>query len=224
MANELQQFPDKDNRDFGYRVAKSAVGVIPFIGGPLQEILEMAVGLPSAKRQAEWFRSVAEVLQDVCNRVDGLTPENLGQNEEFQSVVASATEIAMRNHRQEKLEALRNIVKHTAEGLKIDEVLRNSFLSLVDRFSPLHIVVLRLHHNPSSSPEIVAKAKSMMTGGFRHLLVAALPNCSEEVLNQIEADLAAERLIHPSGGMATMQGLMTSHSTTRGTAFLQFIS
>jgi hypothetical protein len=62
---------------------------------------------------------LVKAFETIGKKVDGLTPENLGQNEEFQSVVASATEIAMRNHRQEKLEALRNIVKHTAEGLRL---------------------------------------------------------------------------------------------------------
>lgn len=221
---EIAPFPESDDRDLGYRTAKATIGAVPVIGGPLQELLEHAIGLPSEKRRVEWFKSIAEVIADVCKRVEGVTPRSLGQDEEFQSVVAAATEIALRNHGQEKLEALRNAVKHTAEGIRLDELLRNTFLSLVDRMSPLHMVVLRLHHDPSSSSAIATKAQSMWSGSFRYLLGAALPQCPGEVLDEVEADLVAERLTNSSGGMGTIQGLMTSHTTPRGKAFLQFIS
>ena len=114
---------------------------------------------------------------------------------------------------------------NTASGFSIDEVLRNTFLDLVDRFSPLHIVVLKLHDNPPGSPEIVAKSRTMMMGSFRHLLTAALPNYPESVLDQVEHDLTVADLIGGGGNVtATIQGTMSSHTTVRGKAFLKFIS
>jgi len=220
----VKPFPAKDERDLGYRVARTTVGAVPYLGGSFQELLDIAIGMPSAKRQEEWYKSLGEILNEVCIRVDGLTPQMLSQNEEFQTVVATATEIALRNHREEKLQALRNIVKNTAEGFQIDEVLRNHFLSLIDRFAPVHIVVLRLHDNPASSPQIFARAKGLTMGSFRILLKAALPACSDALLDQVEQDLAAERLITVSTVTMTVQGLMASHSTPRGKAFLEFIS
>lgn len=229
---ELMDYPERDGRDFGYRVTRATVGVVPYIGPPLQEILDMTIGAPLARRQAEWSKSLAETIQDICNRIDGLSPEQLGQNEEFLNVVAAATEIAMKNHRQEKLEALRNIVAHTAEGIELNEVLRNTFLSLVDRFSPIHLSVLRLHSNPSSSPKITARVTKMeeemeLVGNFRHLLRAALTDCSVNVLDQIESDLVSEKLIKEgvSTQRASLKDLMNnSHVTPRGDAFLKFIS
>lgn len=198
---------------------------MPYLGGALQEVLDAAIGLPLEKRRAEWLKSIGEALQELCDRIDGLTPEALGDNEEFVSVVATATEIALRNHQVEKLEALRNIVINTAAGFTIDDVLRNIFMDLVDRFSPLHIVVLRLHHSPASSPAIVASAKTLMAGSFSHLLKTALPNFKDSVLDQVDTDLVAAGLI--DGGtkaMGTGQGLMASHTTERGKAFVRFIS
>jgi hypothetical protein len=52
---EIIPFPEKDDRDSGYRTSKVGIGVIPIVGGAVQEILEMAVGLPSEKRRVEWF-------------------------------------------------------------------------------------------------------------------------------------------------------------------------
>lgn len=220
----LEPFPEKDDRDFGYRVAKPTMGAVPFAGPYLQEVLGTAIGLPSAKRQAAWFKSIGKDLLDVCKRVDGLTPEALGQNEEFQSVVATATGIAMRNHRQEKLEALRKIVIHTAEGFQIDEVLRNTFLALVDRLSPLHIALLKLHETSSDNPELRRKAAAMTSGGFLSLVVDMLPGASESVLQEVDVDLVREGLTKDMTTTTVSASLMESHTTERGKAFLRFIS
>jgi len=222
---DVAPFPDNDKRDIGYRATKAGLGVIPFVGGALQEILEMAVGLPSEKRRVAWFKALAVALHDLNSSVEKLTPQALGQNEEFVSVVAKATDIALRNHEAEKLEALRNIVINTASGLSIDVVLRNTFLDLVDRFSPLHIAALKLYDRPASSPKMEFATKSTWLGGFRKFIVVALPKCADAVLIQVENDLISAGLIHKDSIAAeTAQGLMKSHTTERGKAFVRFIS
>ena len=225
-GKDIQPFPEKDERDFGYLVTRTTAGAMPFIGSGLQEVLDAAIGRPSEKRRVAWFKTIGEALQEVCKQVAGLTPEALGENEKFQDVVAKATDIALRNHHAEKLEALRNIVINTASGISIDDVLKNTFLDLVDRFSPQHIVVLRLNNNPASSPEMVAKAKVMMAGPFRELLRAAMPGCPENILDQVESDLVAAQLTGSnSKGMQTGgNSLLQSRTTERGNAFIQFIS
>jgi len=140
-------------------------------------------------------------------------------------MVAAATEIAMKNHRQEKLDALRNIVKHTAEGFQIDEVLRNTFLSLVDRFSSLHIALLRIHEDPRKQPDILQRASGMVMGGFLDLVRPCFSGVGSSTLNEAEADLVSEKLINSINNVtASAAGLMASHTTERGKAFLRFIS
>lgn len=222
---EIKSFPKVDHPEIEYRIIRAAASGVPIFGGAFQELLDVAIGSPLQKRREDWFNSVGEVLQDVCNRVEGLSPEALGENEVFLSVVANATAIAMRNHRTEKLEALKNIVANTAAGYSLDDVLLNTFLDLIDRLSPLHIVVLRINDNPANFPEIIAVGKSLMAGSFRHLIKAALPKCTDPVLNQVEADLTSAGLIDGGGNvMMSGGGLMNSHTTPRGKAFVKFIS
>ncbi len=219
-GKEIAPFPKKDKRDTGYRVARAISSAVPFVGGALQEILDVAIGLPSEKRSIEWFKTIAEALQELCDQVEGLSPESLGQNKAFQSVVAKATEVAMRYHQFEKLEALRNIVINTASGFSVDEILQNTFLDLVDRYSALHIRILKLHNGPDSFPNFVENV-----GNFHVLLTEGIPICGEEFWNEVEIDLIAANLIH--GGpkkFATRAGLVIPRTTDRGRTFVDFIS
>lgn len=225
-------FPEDDDRTIGVAVAKTtlkaAAGyVVPVLGGAIGDLVERAITEPLRLRQEEWFRTVGEGLEELQERFGDFDPATLSENEEFLSTVAQATTQAIRTHRREKLDALRAAVLNTALGIKLDEVMRARFLTLVDQYSPLHLRVLGLYDNPRSYPEIVRAAESIMAGGFRSLAVRALPELAENeaLLDAVEQDLTGDNLIEGSSrAMVSGGSLLNKRTSDRGTAFLQFIA
>jgi hypothetical protein len=238
MKSEIEKhpdFPEKDKRDVGIRTARATtdalLSLVPgggFLSQGVQEVFDAAIGLPLEKRREEWFRSLAIHIDDLRQRVNDLDPARLGEDPEFVSIVAEASQIAMKTHHEEKREALRNVVMNAAVGFKLDDILRGSFMRYVDAFSVLHLKVLKLLADPQSSPEMVAKASGMMMGSVDPVLKAALPELDQQpdLLDRILADLGREGLVQGGGLKTTMTGesLLAKRSTPFGDAFLKFIS
>lgn len=236
MANDVEplpEFPKKDDRQFGYRVARSAIaGADALLTGgiasaALLEIVDSAIGAPLEKRRLEWFVELGRGFEELRCRVNGFDPGRLGDDPEFVSAVAEATSIAMRTHREEKRRALRNAVLNIAAGFKVDEILRGAFMGYVDRFSPLHLKVLRLLAAPQESAEMVAAAKGIMAGSQHGIVEAAVPELKDQpqLLDRIVADLAREDLAEGSlKALGSASSLLAKRTTASGDAFLAFIA
>ena len=97
----IEPFPEKDVRDIGYRTARATLASVPILGPGLQEVVDAAIGLPLEKRREKWFRELGEAINEVCDRMEDLSPSKLGENDEFVTVVTIATQIAIRNHSNE---------------------------------------------------------------------------------------------------------------------------
>lgn len=118
------------------------------IGAGLEAALE-------ARRKA-WFAGLDEALSGLAGKVEGFEPERWPEDEAFLSTVASATRLALETHGATKLEALRNVVLNAAAGITVDDVTHTTFMGFVDRFSDLHLRILRAMASPLTSPEVAA--------------------------------------------------------------------
>ena len=96
--------------DLAREVGKAIVSAIPAASGPLQVIFENVFSAPIEKRKQAWLEQLADVVTEVQKRVEGLTPEKLAANEAFITVTMQASQVAIRNHQQEKSQALRNAI------------------------------------------------------------------------------------------------------------------
>ncbi|GJE29536.1 hypothetical protein [Methylobacterium organophilum] len=227
-------YPSSDGLSKAGEMAMGTIGaaaglVVPVVGpAAVQAILKNAVRLPMEVRRNNWFNSIGEGLRELQDRLDGFDPNHLGENEEFVSIVFETTQMAMKTHRAEKLEALRNVVLNTAAGVQIDDVLRGAFLVYVDRFSGLHLRVLKMLSNPAAVPAMVARAENMMMGSLSTVLFAALPEIgeNERLLRRVVKDLEDEGLTDGAALNTTMSGggLLAKRSTAEGDGFLRFIS
>lgn len=80
-------------------------------------------------------------IDEFCNTVEGLKPENLANNEEFVSICIHASNIALRTHQEEKLKRLLNAVKNSAVYNIANESKRMIFLRVIDELTELHFRV-----------------------------------------------------------------------------------
>jgi hypothetical protein len=232
----LPEFPTKDDRQPAYRIARAAIGTVDtivtggFVSSALQETLDAAIGAPLEARRTEWLVSLAKGFEEMCQRVNGFDPARLGENPEFVSVVAGATQIAMRTHREEKREALRNAVLNTAEGASLNDVLLRAFMGYIDSFSGLHLKVLKLLSGPENFPqEFRNNASDLMLGGVAQAVQAGVSELrtNPSLISRILADLEREGLLERGTSTpVTMSalGMLAKRTTGIGDAFLEFIS
>lgn len=220
--------PKKTAGDYVHAAAKGALSAVPVVGGPLTEVFQAIFGPPLEKRRDAWIQSLAEALEALRKKVDGFSPEALSGNPEFVSTLVSATHVALRNHQQEKIDALRNAVLNAALGKLADFDLRSIFLNLTDRLTPLHIAVLSAFRDPGAMQSVATRFSRTRMGGLSHVLEVAVPALAgkRSVYDVIWRDLTDAGLIHQVGLHVTMSGhsLLIKRTSDLGDAFLDFIA
>ena len=128
--------------DHVHLLARAGISSIPVIGGPALELFNYLLAPPIQRRRDEWLNELEERLSKF-EQEGRVNLEALRDNEEFISTVMQASAIAIRNHEQEKIEALRNAVVNTAVGQSPENSKRELFLNFVDSFTVPHLRVLK---------------------------------------------------------------------------------
>lgn len=155
-------------------------------------------------------------------KIDCFKIEELANNEVFIDAVTYATIIAIRNHQEEKLEALRNAVLNTALFPSAEEDLHHMFLNLVDEFTPWHLKVLKFFNEHPSNPI----ADNSAYNRFRYDLENAFPKyrADKEFINQIIKDISVKGLAINETYMGDDYQSVFSLSLTKiGEKFMAFL-
>ena len=220
--------PEPDKWDKSHAAVKAGLAIIPGIGGTAAELFSMVIAPPLEKRRNQWLDDIAERLKSLERAVDGFRVEDLSQNETFITVVMHATQVAIRNHQQEKLEALRNAVLNTAMSKAPENDRQLMFLNFIDELTPWHLRLLRFFDAPE-------------TWGNRHNI--SYPNWHsgspgnlleftfEELSGQRDFYDQVVRDLHYRGLMSidslhtrmTVRGMFESRTTEMAKGFLAFI-
>ncbi|MBZ5668115.1 MAG: hypothetical protein LAO04_00065 [Acidobacteriia bacterium] len=232
MTNDKNLQPPKPGGgDIAHTVVKAGLSAIPIVGGPAAELFSALLAPPLAKRRDNWVRSIAEGLEELEEKVSGFTVDSLRENEAFVTAVMHASQAAVRNHHQEKLEALRNAVLNVASGNAPDEDLQLMFLNFIDTLTPWHLRILRFLQGPAA----YRAAKGMTStnqavGSPARVIEHTFPELRGQraFYDQIVSDLFSRGLMNsePSGlhAMMTASGVLAKRTTPMGDAFLAFVS
>lgn len=149
MSNtDPTNMPESTRGEIALTVGKIAASFLPVFGGAASEVLGAIVTPLLEKRRKAWFERIARGLEDLRQQVELLTPESLSHNESFVTTFLHASQTAMRNHQQEKLEALRNAVLNAALPNAPEDDLQLMFLDAVDTLTTGHLRMLAYFDNP----------------------------------------------------------------------------
>jgi hypothetical protein len=179
---------------------KIVVSSIPVVGGPASELIGAIAAPIMNKRRDAWFETVGEMVEELGQRIHALEPEQLMQNDVFVTAVAHATQIALRTHQSEKLEALRNAVLNSALPGAPEDDLQLIFLNLVDTSTPTHLRILRFLDDPMAWMELHGPTPPAGAAGTGMNLIAyAFPelNIYESVYRVIPGELNNRGLLDP---------------------------
>lgn len=126
-----------------HRVIRAGIGLLPIGSGTAIELFNSIITPPIEKRRTKWMIDVSDALKKLESQ-KRFTLDDLSQNEGFISLLISASQIAIKNHSREKLDALRNSILNVASGANYEESAQILFLNLIDSFSPLHLRILKI--------------------------------------------------------------------------------
>lgn len=220
-----------NKKDIAYATKKGLIASIPTIGGVASELFSLAISSPMEKRRDEWINVIAQQVEEISKQINGISLESISSNDEFISLVLSTTQIALRNHKEEKLIALRNIVKNTLLDIEPNEEYRAVFLSMIDTLTVTHIKLLILFNNPQQYIEnnsIPFRTENIMMGNLGQVINACFPELREhkELYTKAFKDLYMNGLLNTESinGTMTGNGLLQQRTTSFGNKFVDFIS
>ena len=130
---------DLSIEDVGHAAVQAVTSLVPGLSNALALVLVP----PLIQRRNDWLKDLESRLRELENQVRDFHFDDLQHNEQFVSATLQATQVALRAHHTEKLEALRNAVLNVAISRSPSEDLQLIFLNLIDRFTPMHLNILR---------------------------------------------------------------------------------
>lgn len=227
---ELPDPPDEKSgaRQVTEQAMEAVTGAVPFVGGALAVVLAHAFSHSYEKRLRAWMEQLADVVQELIDRVDGLDVEGLSEDDDFMDAVATATRIAEKTSSQAKRAALQNALLNIGAGSLPDSDKRAVYLRYIDELTPSHMVLLDFFDDP---PAFLAHRShawpNLMMGGLGSVLQVALPDLYADTafLDTLTADLASWGLVSNPGlnTVMTGDGLKAKRTTAKGREFMAFI-
>lgn len=207
--------------------ARAALAAIPF-GGTCVEIFNAIIEPPMARRKTAWMIQVTDALNQLFEK-GILTEQDLQTNERFFTTLVHASSVAIRNHEQAKLEALRNAVLNSALPDAPDDTLQQIFLNVIDSCTSWHIALLKLFQDPVRwAREHNHQFPNWSAGGLDSVIENAFPALrgQKELYRIVWQELFRNGLINSDslGTTMTAAGMLSMRTTPIGNKFLAFIS
>lgn len=156
---------------------------LPFISGIAGNIFAELAEERIHHRQEQLLKDIVAGLEALRQEYEDLsmdlTVEKLATNDVFVTTLLQAVDAAERVYQQEKLEALRNIVLHTAlssaTSSEWEYELRQPFLTLIKDLTPCEMQLLMFLHDP----------KGQGVPNFYKVSHRDIPSLTEIVLERI---------------------------------------
>lgn len=225
---------EQTGADVAMAATKAIAGAVPILGPLFNEALELGFGDLLHRRQKNWQDRVTKAVNDLIAKEISIA--SLAKDEYFLTVVASLTRTAHLTLRNEKMELLGSVVYTAGTGKHVDDLLRSTFLQLVDRYTPEHVALLKELDNPSSLKNALLrlKAQEAATGKkddkpdnaqIEHIVPHLIAGADKEVAMEIFRDLGADLLVNRSEGWTYDWGSKKFEpvTTARGQEFLCFL-
>lgn len=226
---DIKNEPKKSASDVAYGIAKAALSAVPVAGAPTAEVLGAIFGPPVERRREKWLGELVRAVTELQQKVADVTPEKLSENEAFVTTVMRASEVAVRTHEDEKIQALRNAVVNAALPDAPQDTLQQIFLNHVDNLTSWHLRVLAFFRDPRAwGRQHQIEYPHWTAGSPASVLEHSMPELvrRRDFYDQLVRDLEARGLFAGGGihAMVTGEGMFASRVTPLGGQFLQFIS
>ena len=231
LARAPNRVPDSKSAETVLGLAKAVASAVPVLGGLAAGLMEVVIGPQIERRRTDWLNSLAECLAELEERIDRFRVADLVDDPAFTSAMLQAGAIALRNHNDEKLAALRNAVLNVAVSSTPVEDEQELFISLIGTFTRWHLRILAFLADKHG----VADKRGELP--FPNWYMGGVATVLEHVYPELEGRRALYDLIVSDlhrAGLAAVDGLHTTgtrdgymlakQSSEMGDRFLAFIT
>lgn len=217
--------PDSEK---AHRVARAALSGVPGLGGALVETFNALIEPPMTRRKTEWMEQVTEAINELYEK-GIVTESDLQENEKFFTTLVHASNVAIKNHEKEKLEALRNAVLNSALPDAPDDTWQQLFLNLIDSCTSWHIAILKLFQGPEKwARNNGHQFPNWSMGGITSVIESAYPELlgQQDLYRLVWQELYRNGLLNTDslGTTMTGSGMLAKRTTAIGDKFVEFIS
>lgn len=200
---------------------------IPGAGPILAEIFSLSVESPLGKRRDEMLIWLANKVNDLEKQ--GLFKKEYLKNDEFLDIITHALQIAIRNSKKEKIQALQNAIVNSLLGIDIEQDLRFVFLNFIDILSPTHVKILTLFADPAGGMQ--KENKDEFPDYRYNTTVDSIQVIFSDFKDRADYygliidDLKSKGLLHVGyHGDEGLEGDFTDRATIMGKQFIKFIT
>lgn len=229
IEEDIRKNLQNKGSDHIYAAAKTGLSFIPVVGGAISEVFNLIITEPLSKRRDEWLIKLYDELKQLEEKIESFDIENLKDNDLFISIALKASQMVLKNHQEEKKEALCNAVINTATNITIEENEQIIFLNYIDELTVWHIRLLQYLNDPNGKfdDKALSKEKYYMGGPITPLL-DYFPELDdrEDFIKIIVKDLFNKNLITIDGlnTMMTKDGMFASRTSPFGKKFIRYIT
>lgn len=226
MRTDIRKDLEPTSGDLVMAGIRGLASTVPFVA----DLLNIVFSSPLEKRKDEWLIQLADGLEELRKQVGEQKLENLANNEEFQTIVLDATNIAMRTHQEVKIKALCNACINTAKEIDISEDKKLVFVRLIDQLTEMDLKLLLYFENPLKRFE--ERGETINTSGFGmgglttgiYRYYPELKGQDEFVANRIK-NLYSLGLMNTDSinTIMTLNGIYEPRLTDLGVEFISFI-
>jgi hypothetical protein len=159
------------------------------------------------RRLAEWAERLVELINHLA-ALTGRTAEELAADPVFFSAVVTASQIAIGQHVEEKLEMLKSVLAHSVLEPDRPDVITMRYLRWVDELDVEHVQVMRYSADPKGWYEAHGRALTHVSSRTYVMDHAGL-DVSSDLLPIVLSDLSNRGLA--ATGM--LSGMVSTHAT-----------
>lgn len=222
--------PEKTAGDATHSLIKGAISSLPVLGPITAEIFGHVFTPPLERRRVEWMNDVANRLEQLQKK-GYIKYKDLQKNDAFITTVSHAYYAAIRNHQNEKREALKNVVLNSAMPDAPDESRQQFFLNFVDTCTEWHLRIMTLLDKPKQCVEgkiPKGEENSIHRQMLSTLLDYMCPGFGDETeyIKVLWQDLLSKGFVRTGDNMLVIYEnlLKDEELTILGKKFLEFIT
>lgn len=226
--DDITKTPQKNIDDGLHIITKAGLSAIPIVGGSVASLFNDIITPSIEIRRNQWIQRIAEELVELQKKVKYLEGKDFEFDDRVMTVFLYASQSAIRNHQEEKLESLQNAILNSALNPSIDENIQLMFVNYIDTLTPWHITLLKYFYDPMKWLDDKDIKTDISGGSALSGVNIAIPDLSgkESISSLIITDLINKGLIQnfEFRGSMSRNGIFAPRTSELGNKFIGFIS
>lgn len=194
--------PENDKLDYLHVSVKAILSSVPTVGGVASELFNTLITSPIERRRKEWMESVTSALMKLESNQSGWL-ETIKKDEEFNSLLITASISAFKTHLKEKRKGLKNCLFNSINSNSSFET-KQLYMRFVDELTIPHLQVLEFlvqFEDRITSVDEYQKIYNILIEGTTDPSVPRMERIEVSVFRFLLKDLEAKGLIYISSDM-----------------------